>query len=599
MTTRGDRRIGFGLLSLSLVFWSLFPSWVSGQEQKPSPPPSRSLAIPDTARAGEKPEAQPAGGERPKLELPDVLIIGQDRSRRQEGEKLYGEAVPVSLQEPLVDYPPVQLRPESPEAKHVTGRELAVRAKGLEAIATYGDYRWLKGEAIHWAQHPKLNYQVSGRVDRTDGQYPFSGWEKWRLGGRIGFGLREQGRVRLHLAAMGQETEMNTPIVSREGSGIDLGGEFTGSLGRLRIRLASDVGIASFDQDLLSVDSTVAAGPDLVWNAEARRSKLEASCEWEATPVAILAGLRYTGGRFTPDLPDSLLPRARDDLSSLFLELNIPVAQRASVGGGVSLETLKQRGENRRSRLFVNARAAGTVAPRIGLSAEFRSGFQTVDPLEIWTSDPYFDPRNMDWRAERLRSSLGFGAELKLVSGSRIRFRWKRAHLNGAHYWEEVADTSAGGTGTYLFRYRTLDRLERNELALGFDVHSGSALSASVELVQLSEELEAPMASLSYPGFTRRPFQAHWRLPVQCSWRPIPALRLGLLAAWVGRRPRDLAGEHMLSAYTSADLNAEFAVTKNFLIRGELRNLTNQRIVPWTGHPQFNRTLALGIHGVW
>ncbi|MDZ7373284.1 MAG: TonB-dependent receptor [candidate division KSB1 bacterium] len=599
MTRRKVRRSTSGIATLGLVLWAFHASVAMAQEQKPLPGTRPALPSPDTTAAA-KPPAEPSATERSRLELPDVLIIGQDRSRREAGEKLQAEAVPVGVYEPTVDYRPVRLVADEWGKKTTFSRVPQIRLRGLEARATYGDYRWLRGEAIHWAQGERLSYEVAGRIDRTDGPYRNSGWKKWAGQGRVGFDTKDGGHVSLRAGVAGQEIGMHTPVVKRVGSTSEVRGEYSGAARQLRLRVAAEAGWGSVEQRFVpgfGWPDSVVPRQDLLWNAKLSRSRLEAGCEWDAGPLGIQAGLRYNGYRFSPSLAESLA--AKNDLSSLFVDLTVPIAQRASLASGVAIENWRQRGKGRTSRLSLNARAAGTVTPHLGVSCEVRSGFQPVDPLQIWMADPYFDARQTDWSAERVRASVGAAAELKLISGGRIRFRWRRAFLNGAHYWEEVADTCGGCSGTYLFAYRALEKLESNEVAIGLDLYSQRHLSATIELVQLSEELERSEDRLSYPGFTRRPFLAHWRLPIQSSWRPIPQLRVGLTAAWVGRRPRDLAGDRMLGAYTRADVDVEVAVSKNILVRGEARNLTDRRIVLRTGHPEFGRVFALGLHGAW
>jgi len=564
------------------------------QEQKPTAPPSRLPAPADTARVGEKPRPEPGTVERSRLELPDVLIIGKDRSKRLAGEKVYSRAVPVELRERTVEYEPVRFQIGERREKALSRQAAALRLGGVEALATYGDYRWVRAEAVHWGQRARWSYQVAGEVDRTEGQYEYSARARYGFRGRLGISAGEKGRVGLSVGVNRTALEMNVENVRRAGTAVTANADYTTDRGNATLRLSGGVRALWLAQEPRESAFAGLTFPT-VWEGTASRTSLEAALEWQIGRVTLLTALQFVGDRFRLSERDTA--KARNDLSTLLVELNLPVAQRASVAAGVALQTLKSGDEERVSKVFANARMAATLTPFLGVFAEARSGYQLVDPTEIWYRNPYFWSLGMDWTAERIEPAFAAGGELKLLSGTRLRLRWGRSHIRNAHYWGRTFAKCP--LLAVLLAYPTLPKLERNELSLGLDFSPAAGTDVSVELVQVSEELESDPERLLYPGFTRRPFLAHWRLPMRASWRPISSLRLGLAGAWVGKRPTVLEGELPLPAYTMLDAEAEVSVSRYVMIRMEVRNLTNADVVLWPGHPEFGRLFAIGLHGAW
>ena len=564
------------------------------QESKPQPPPTRLPTTQDTLRTSEKQTPRASREERSRLELPDVLIVGQARTRRLSGEKLYGGAVSVQLKERHEEYKPVRFSVQTTGQKATERSQTRLRSAGLEWLASYGDFRSARALATHWAQRDRWSYQISGNFDRSSGQYPNSEYTAWALSGRASRDFSETASARASLAFGKQRYGLNSALVDRKAGFVDLSADGNKQLSD-RLGLRFDAAYRSLD--LSQLEDTVRA--PVQWRASGYWDHLGVTGDVSLGVANLAVSLGYAGNRFRPAEFDSL--KSGNDLTTLGAELDFPVAERASVAVGAELATYKPLRSARSTRAFYLARTALSLSDQLGVFAEVRSGYRLLVPHRLWLDNHFLDPFDLDWSAERVEPEIALGGELRLVRGTRIRARISRATHYNAPYWRMRADTSGapGSTGTVVFGLARLPKLERNLISLGLDFFPGRTVDVSVGLNQISEELAGQPFSLALPGFSRRPFLPHWSVPVRVSWRAARSVRFGVLGTWAKGRTATLDGTETLPDYVSLEANAEVLLAKGVMLRVEVQNLLNDNVVLWPGHPEFGRLLALGLHGTW
>lgn len=523
-----------------------------------------------------------------------MLIVGQDRTRRLSGEKLYGGAVSVQLRERHQEYKPVRFSLETVGQKEMGRHPTRLRSAGLEWLASYGDFRSARALATHWAQRDRWSYQISGNFDRSDGQYPNSEYTTWALSGRASRDFSETASARATLAFGKQRYGMNSALVDRKADFVDLSVDGNQQLNN-RLGLRFDATYRSLD---LSQMADVARSP-LQWRSSGHWMHFDATGDVSVGVASLAVSLGYTGNRFRPADFDSL--KSGNDLTTLGAELDFPVAERASVAVGAELATHKPLTGQRSTRAFYLVRTALSLSEQLGIFAEVRSGYRLLVPHQLWLDNRFLDPFSVDWSAERVEPEITFGGELRLVRGTRIRAKVSRSTHFDAPFWELRVDTSGtpGSTGTTVFGLARLAKLERNLISLGLDFFPSSAVDISVDLNQVSEELAGQPFAASLPSFSRRPFLPHWSVPVRVSWRAARSVRFGLLGTWIKGRTATLDGSETLPDYVSLQANAEVLLTKGVMLRLEVRNLLNDNVILWPGHPEFGRLLALGLHGTW
>jgi len=587
-------------LQATWFLWTLAASFLfasgglQAQESKPQPPPTRLPTREDTLHTSEKQSPKASVQERSRLELPDVLIVGQDRTRRLSGEKLYGGAVSVQLRERHEEYKPVRFSLQTTGQKKTGQRPSRLRSAGFEWLASYGDFRSARALATHWAQRDRWSYQLSGNFDRSSGQYPNSEYTVWALSGRASRDFSETASARAALAFGKQRYGMNSALVDRKAGFLDLSADGNKQLSS-KLGLRFDASYRSLD---LSQMADVVRAP-VQWRSSGHWTHFDVTGDASLGVASLAVSLGYTGNRFRPADFDSL--KSGNDLTTLGAELDFPVAERASVAVGAELATHKPYRGQRSSRAFYLVRAALSLSEQLGMFAEARSGYRLLVPHRLWLDNRFLDPFDIDWGAERVEPEIALGGELRLVRGTRIRVKVSRATHFNAPYWKMRVDTSSssGSTGTTVFGLGRLAKLERNLVSLGLDFFPSPAVDVSVDLNQISEELAGQPFAPALPGFSRRPFLPHWSVPIRVSWRAARNVRLGLLGTWIKGRSATLDGSQTLPDYVSLEANAEVLLTKGVMLRLEVRNLLNDSIVLWPGHPEFGRLLALGLHGTW
>ena len=150
---------------LFLIALLLGPGWSAAQERPL--PPTRIILPSDTLAAKAAPQKLEVDSSR--IELPDVLVLGQDRSVRQVDSKRGSQGDKPRLLMP--DYSSLSIFSRRDNSRPLANDAAAARERLIWAGASAGSYAAAQANAGFSGKFPWGSARLSGWLDRSDGQF--------------------------------------------------------------------------------------------------------------------------------------------------------------------------------------------------------------------------------------------------------------------------------------------------------------------------------------------------------------------------------------------------------------------------------------------
>jgi len=145
---------------------------------------SREMSPADTTKKTAQ-KLQPKD-DKPKLELPDVLIYGTDRSVRMTGEKLNNYQEDIKLIAPTIDYQSLVIDSNLVnQKKHFQTQQQSMASRTVLEVDA-GSYQQFDLMAGRQQQFENYNFSVQGNYSRSEGQYKNSQYAQGGLKAQAG-----------------------------------------------------------------------------------------------------------------------------------------------------------------------------------------------------------------------------------------------------------------------------------------------------------------------------------------------------------------------------------------------------------------------------
>lgn len=572
----GNYRLLFTRYILAGMCSLLFLSPVGEAQEKATPSPSPMPLPSDSVRADsllQKPKTEP---QKPELELPEVLILGQNRTvRLREGKE---QRVPDNPQLVKPNAPSesvdtwFQLQEEKPEMQTTAAGINRLTWAGLRG----GTYSTFDGGLGHWQQMDKTT--VSGRAwaDRSDGQYVNSQYSRGGLAANATFDFSqyfngtvagEAGLYRrgLHGALF--------PAVERNARMGDIGtslqytlsqnatGQFGLEFGGLNIQ--SD----SSETKLDATNNTWFAGTG---DFTAQFSKMQISLS-----------ARYLNEQLKTDFVDE----ASLSFGAYGIEMLLPVSDAMSSILGVKYETVLRDTLDVLTRVSPYGRVNLTPNNRVGLTLMAYTGYQYESYLQRWEENPYLShtismyPAEVDWGA-------GIEVNIAAMPGVNILGRVNQSSMKNTFYWQR--DITTG-----FFDLRETENTEIVDLEAGvhFNPVDWLSLRGSVKTYVASFTQEDTLLSdKSY-----LPYRPQFRLPAEVSITMPLDFQFQLDGEFIGKRRINFASQTKLDAVGLLNASLEKDFGEHFSSSLNILNLLDSEYVYWQFYPEPGRQVFLGL----
>jgi len=555
---------------------SIFFSLAKAQEKIP-PPPTKITLPSDTTRV--EPEAQDKiEAEKPQLELPDVVVFGQDREVRVTGGK-----------ESLTPESPTLVKPESPYepisiwfGRESSKPQVEGAASGLRKLSWAslqgGGYSTVLIDGGHWQKYSLGDYRARAWLDRSSGQFDNSSFSQGGISGKVSYELQPQvvGTARVEYSRFSrrlQDSELAKQDFSRLSSTGSFGAELQYDLNKLSDgRLGIEIGSSGVQSDTSNtrLDKTSDFWYDLNFSYSTQWSNLQITAS----------------GRYIREVIDLL--RDSTSMKASLGEIGVQgftrLSNTLSAVFGFTYQSSAADSFASVSRISPFARISLTPNSRIGLTGIVFTGLEYKTFTQWWQENPYIAHRPA-LVADNTKLSFRVESDLELVPNLRLRGSFARSWMERMHYWEQ-------NPLSRLIDLREIRNPELTEIQIGMiaDLSTRTRLQAS--FVSYSDKIDKEGA---LPNLDRIPYRPDFRIPVRVSVQLLKDMYLGVQADINGVRRSRLNEASRLPAFgmMQGTLSKDFGkVISAFL---SVNNILDSEYVVWENYQETGVTLNLGL----
>jgi len=546
------------------------PMWA---QERLTPPPTQILLPSDTTltagRTAEKLEADSS-----QIQLPDVVVMGQNKSLRQVDQKKVGKGEGPRLLQPGEAYGPLSswLR-RSNEKQGI--EDFPFRLQKTWLVLQAGSYSTLESRLGHW--HKLRNGQIHGYgwYDHSNGQYNQSGYQQGGIAGKWEY----------QLSAM-----VKTQVQARyDRFGRDLHGaayqqtERSGGRGGVALQMSVDPRPltslrANLEIEGISLNSDTAgvrldASDDFSYNLAFVGQQV-----WSQWQVSL-------HGRVLRENYETMHDSTSDlaTLSELGVEALYPFSRQIQLSLGLDFQAMSADSSFSRQKLAPFGRIRFSPNDRFGVALYGHSGLQYQSFMQRCQENPYLSHR-FRMAPEESRFTLRLESEVLLIQGTHLSLMLGKNWMDRLLYWQ--SDPTSGlftldsGTGSL------------SEIHLGISSALSRNSSVVFQATAYGDRLDQKADST---GTLHMPYRPAWQLKVR--GRQLLGGRWALTAEaeyWGKRYPQAQSGQR-LPDFALVRAGVQKEISRTITLWLTLQNITDSRYVFWERYPETGFSLHGGL----
>ncbi len=523
--------------------------------------------------AEKKPEPQD-----PKLELPDVLILGQDRYHRTVREKKTLAPESPTLIRNQAAYEPLSVwfsrdaeKPTAARTDSLTVRQAWAKLKG-------GSFYTVLGEAGYWQKLLKGDALGYVWFDRSEGQFTNTKYAEGGLSGKVSYELAPQVTGIARAAYNKYASGLYTTAFQDHAKRFVNHGFFAADM-NYDINQISD-GNLGFEVGGFSMQSDTSGTQ--INNSDEMYYNIHFNYTAQVKKTQFSAHGKYVRETLKVD-KDSLSNKSA--LATVGVEALQPISTIFSAALGVdyqqfSLDTLEVQ-----TRFSPYARINLVPSASVGLTLHVSTGFAYTTYADYWQENFYIS-HSVPMRPNEEKLGLQAKLDIELSEYFKLNAGYKRQWMETMYYWQ--ADST-----TALLGLTPLSDARLAEIQLGAVVALSDKTQLQVSYIDYSDQVPEELAPAS--NLNQIPYRADFRLPIRASIQLLPDMNLTLSADIVGERKKQLGSKERLPSFAlfHVDVSKDFGPTFTGLLT--VNNLLDARYSIWQGYPETGIRVLAGV----
>ncbi len=517
--------------------------------------------------------------EKPKLELPDVLIYGTNRSLRQAGDKLDRLYDDARLVTPIINYQPLidDLKLDN-EKGHYKSQQKHIGSRTFVQFDA-GRYQQFNIEAGQWRETDIYNYSLSGKYDRSNGQYDNSQYYQGLIKAQLGihvtpnFVISSQGNFRVSDYGL---YGSRVPDLHRKKSGgkakIDAQWSITSE---------QSVDFSVYFQHNNCNDD---AGHDYSSKLKQRNFGLISlyQTKYRSTPI-FFRGL-YEYQNLDQISIDSVNTQNYFQLKSW---TSFKIKKSFIIKPGLQFENLDVNDSLSKYLVTPEIEIILIPIPKIGILLKASREYSPVIYSDLLEKNPFFSHRTT-FIPMKKELDLRIGVEYNPISRVSLSGEMIRQNWNNYGFWSR-------DTGIGLFQLNSIDKVTlitlnfQSRFILSSHINFETGIQINVDSVDDD----------SLANNTNIPYLESFRIPFNFEYKIDNSVHALLSCQWISTRYADLSNDTKLSSLSLLSLYIEKQLIKNIAVFVEGKNLLNQQYELWQDFTCMGIYFEAGLKGSW
>ncbi len=515
--------------------------------------------------------------EKPKLELPDVLIYGTDRSIRVTGDKLEKSQEDAKLIAPTINYEPLtkDLNLEN-NKNYFDSQEKSLGSRTLVQLDV-GKYQQFNFKAGQWEETQNYNYSIFGKYDRSNGQYDNSQYYQGAIQGQFGFRvspnfvISTQGKFRLYDYGL-YGAEIENLRRKKSGGKIKIDAQWS-----ISAEQSADFSIYFQQNNCKDKD-----GIDYSSKLEQRGIGLVSLYQTKYRSIPIFVRSLYEYQRLDQFIADSIRTQNYFQLKSW---TSFKIKNYLIIKPTILFENLDVNDSLSQYLVSPDIEIIAMSTPKFGVLLKASREYLPINYTEICEKNPFISSKT-NFVPMKKEMELKLGIEYKFSSqlslkGEIIRQSWKKYA-----YW--YREPKIG-----LFQLNSLNKATLTILNFQskFTFSSKLNVDAGIQINFNSSKDDSITNHL--------PYLERFRIPFNLEYKIDKTTQASLKIQLIGPRYADLKNNEKLSSIGLLSVYLEKQLIKNISVFVEGNNLTNQKYEIWQKYPSMGFYFGAGLRGSW
>lgn len=564
-----NRILSKTIISVFAVKFILWLPAIFAQERVPSPPDT-------TQKTGQK---LPPQEEKSRLELPDVLIYGTDRSVRMTGDKVESRQNDVKMIAPTMEYQSLVTELDSEyQKKQFQGSKWGSGSQTILQLdaGRFSQFGILAGR---YQELTDFNYSVQGNYNRSNGQYRNSQYFEGSLKAQAGVRIAPNFVVSGNGCYRASDYGLYGAEIEKLGRKI--------SIGRFKIN----------SQWSNSPDQTLEAALNYHQNVYNDKDTANYQSKLAERNIALSAGFQTKLGRYPVTIQglyqySRLNPESEAIVSQKLLQLrsslSFSIKQYVTLKPGLVFENLELQPSFSGNYVSPELEIVATPHDKLGILIKVNRGYSTLTYFNYWESNQFVS-QDVQFIPSKKEMEAKLGIEFNpfsyiTISGAVLHQQWDKYR-----YWELE-------TGSGLFSINAIKNVSLTTFSLQsrIDLMPNLKLDAGIQFV-----LEDVPADSSFDNDQHTPYLERFRMPMSLAYQFDSATEARLAFHWIGSRFVSLNDDKKLSAFGLLQLSIEKRLHNHFSVYLKGDNLLNQEYQLWQNFPGMKLYFEIGIKGIW
>lgn len=199
---------------------TILTAFISLDAQEQLTPPPTHITLPSDSLQTQQRQAAKLEADSTQLELPDVVVLGQDKSRRQIDQKKGGANEQPRLLAPGEAYAPLSSWLRRANERQCTD-DSPFKKQMSWFVVQAGSYTTLLGRIGHWRKLTNGQFHGHGWLEQSNGQYNNSQYHQLGLSGKLEYQMMEtvKGVMQFQYERFDRNLHGATPDGSRRDGG--------------------------------------------------------------------------------------------------------------------------------------------------------------------------------------------------------------------------------------------------------------------------------------------------------------------------------------------------------------------------------------------
>ncbi|RPH98042.1 MAG: TonB-dependent receptor [Calditrichaeota bacterium] len=517
----------------------------------------------------------------PDLELPDVLILGQDRSHRIINDK-----------KNLTPETPALTAIRSEYSSDWTGLDEgkpSFAADSLNKSQTWGSLTGgtvytFSGAAGHRRPIPEDDMLISGWVNRSEGQFANSKYAHLGLNGKVGYRLDERTMMMARGVVQRSFYGMMQNGYRRQDSKRQMVG------GKLSADIFHDFNAITDGSAGLEIGGLSLAGDTTGSTADENSNflmhfRLGLNSQYRKSQLIFKANyLRETNDSDA----DTLTQAGR--MGRLGFEWLYPFSSKMTAAAGINYASFAHDDSSAISRFSPFARLNFIPSPPLGITLLLSSGLQYTPFSELWRQNQYL-AHNIPFDPTDEKIGVKIKVETQPSKMVRLRASAQKQWMNSLYFWQ--ADTT-----TWLITRDHLNDIEISEIELGAVIELTNSVQFYISYIDYSDQ-GISAGPQGEPSSYKIPYRPDFYLPIRADITLLHDLNLGIRAELWGARKKRLGGEEQLPSVFLVNIDAQKPLGQHVTALVSIHNLFNTSYSQWENYPEMRFIFSAGVRVVF